>query len=1045
MLKLEKLFIENIKSIKSAEVNFKDLTVVTGVNSSGKSTLIQSILYLAQWFGSSEFISNEDEFYVPYLSIYDRYLVNKNRSYEGLKQDLENPIKLGFKNQNQELNITFSNSSHSGLRVNPENISLKNTGMNNTKIMNRYPELADLTEPIPIKTGPNLDLFIEQYFLGNLYFDLIGPSIFKDMKMVDKDLEPFSTSSLFNFDHDEIAEKRNKDNDKFIKFLKTKRQFDFSQSTNLTNGILKQTDRNFGDSYIVTNSKLLNLFSKRYRQEINSGSLVLKESNFFLQFFISKLPKDIVENTNFGSGIRENEDFLDFSDDLIKDWINSSKRIILKNLINESNLPKPYEVLKAASVQSNEASAENIFFVFQMFIDNIVKKNTKNALIEPLKIPEYIDSYIKDLSIDRKERVDNVTWRRIFDAIDQLEYLAAEVNKQVKDFGTDLVLTAEEIFVSPTTIPLWNRSKSSDLEQLKDDIRNGDKPFISVKYEPDINRYSLIDGYPEFLAYQELGIGAIHVKLISSENNYCLCNNRSWKLNDTDIDRFIDQSNIKNTKTYICPKDEEKVHLGYFARGEDTESADAQRFNTFFLYPQKTKPNSYDEPLDFLYDLFTFLEKHENPKNFVKKYFNFIFEDQSDEFLADEIEILKNYIEKDPDNFPQTNLTENLKLNMEVPDYGFDHKKSRKRPKIQDYYNVKDSQKSIFDFETIDDAKIIIKYLKKLQKSRNSKKPLKSKLSLNSFINKFFDVKVLLYEKTTMHGTLENVYPNPFSEKDGFLNNLSYLSTIRDPDNQNDPVGNYAKLLPIGQNAGGLAEYLTLHGDREVEPFLSPKFKKTGELIRDFDEFAWIQNKSMTLYDAIRLWLEYLGLKDFDFQVINEGTQSRIKFLGGPTSSRYGREITEIGSGIGKILPVIVNCLIAKKGDVVLIEEPETHLHPSAQSYLADFLFAMSSSRQIIIETHSPNIIDRLRFRNIHKSVNYLDEDMRPEVEIIFAELEDSFTAFRQGKINNLGDIEFENTDDSRPWPAGFFDNTDRDLNNILRARKEILMKKRNS
>ena len=60
MLKLEKIFIENIKSIKNAEINFGDLTVVTGVNSSGKSSLIQSILYLAQWYGSAEFMNNED-------------------------------------------------------------------------------------------------------------------------------------------------------------------------------------------------------------------------------------------------------------------------------------------------------------------------------------------------------------------------------------------------------------------------------------------------------------------------------------------------------------------------------------------------------------------------------------------------------------------------------------------------------------------------------------------------------------------------------------------------------------------------------------------------------------------------------------------------------------------------------------------------------------------------------------------------------------------------------------------------------------------------
>ena len=50
MLKLEKIFIENIKSITNAEINFGDLTVVTGVKSSGKSSLIQSILYLAQCY-----------------------------------------------------------------------------------------------------------------------------------------------------------------------------------------------------------------------------------------------------------------------------------------------------------------------------------------------------------------------------------------------------------------------------------------------------------------------------------------------------------------------------------------------------------------------------------------------------------------------------------------------------------------------------------------------------------------------------------------------------------------------------------------------------------------------------------------------------------------------------------------------------------------------------------------------------------------------------------------------------------------------------------
>ena len=67
-----------------------------------------------------------------------------------------------------------------------------------------------------------------------------------------------------------------------------------------------------------------------------------------------------------------------------------------------------------------------------------------------------------------------------------------------------------------------------------------------------------------------------------------------------------------------------------------------------------------------------------------------------------------------------------------------------------------------------------------------------------------FNVNVVLYEKSNMHDSLENIYPNPFSEKDNFLNDMNYLSTIRDPDDQNDPVGNYAKLYQLDKMLEGL-------------------------------------------------------------------------------------------------------------------------------------------------------------------------------------------------------------------------------------------------
>lgn len=1033
MLKIEKIFIENLKSIKSAEVNFGDLTVITGVNSSGKSSLFQSILYLAQWYASAEFINNEDEFYIPHLAIYDRYLVNKNRSYEGLKNNSDLPIKLGFKNQNQELKIQFSNKSYLDLRVNPEIITLQNTEMNRRVEIERFPKLTDFKDS---KNSEEYEIkhFLQKYFLGNIYFDLIGSSIKNDLKVVDSDLEAFSNSSIFNYDLDEILEKRNYGNDKLKKFTKASSQFKDSQTTNLNNGILKLSDRNFGNSYLVSNTKISNLFSERYKQDINTNSLVLKESNFFLQYFLSKLPLDILKNSGQGSGIREEEDFLDPTDSLIRIWKQVSKKIIFQNLLDDlklKNIPEYFEGIIKPS--SNLDSAENIFYLFQKFIFKVINRN---SVINPLDLPNYINDFIYNIEETKKNTADNVRNRLLFDSIDELEYIITDINKEFLKDGSSKSISLKKLDYDNFQIPTWN-STIKAVEDFKKDITSGMRPYISVKKNMKTGKFNVVDGAQAVKAYEQLGYEFINANIID-ERNFCICNNRSWESDDREIDKYIEKSKIDNIKTYICPIDDGKIHLGYFSRGEDTESAQAQKFSTLFIYPEQKnrKYSKFDDPIDFLFDFFAYLEKNQFNQKIVKEFFNFFSEKEVSAVIDNEIFLLSNFIKQETATFSD----ENNEV-LEIPDYGVEFKPSRKKQSTFSYYDSTQDYDSMFDFETIQEAKDAIMTLKRIQRNFNKTKKTKPVEESSRKIESLIDLKVVLFEKRNMHNSLENVYPDPFSEKANFLNDLSYLSTIRDPDDQNDPVGNYSKLLPIGQNAGGLADYLTLYGDREVDPFIAPKFSPSEEPLREYDDLEWIQNDSSTLYNAIKLWLKYLGLKDFDFQVVNEGTQKRIKFKGGVSPSTYGREITEIGSGIGKILPVIVNCLIAKKDQVVLIEEPETHLHPSAQTYLADFLFAMSVSRQIVIETHSPNIIDRLRFRNIHKSVNSIQDSSKPKIEIIFSELENNITTFRHGTIDDLGDIVFENSDDMRPWPTGFFDNTDRDLTNILQARKEIFDK----
>lgn len=70
-----------------------------------------------------------------------------------------------------------------------------------------------------------------------------------------------------------------------------------------------------------------------------------------------------------------------------------------------------------------------------------------------------------------------------------------------------------------------------------------------------------------------------------------------------------------------------------------------------------------------------------------------------------------------------------------------------------------------------------------------------------------------------------------------------------------------------------------------------------------------------------------------------------------------------VGFGYSYVLPVIVGVLLAERGSTVIIENPEAHLHPSAQSRIMEFIIhnAIQSDLQIIVETHSDHVVNGAR------------------------------------------------------------------------------------
>ena len=96
---------------------------------------------------------------------------------------------------------------------------------------------------------------------------------------------------------------------------------------------------------------------------------------------------------------------------------------------------------------------------------------------------------------------------------------------------------------------------------------------------------------------------------------------------------------------------------------------------------------------------------------------------------------------------------------------------------------------------------------------------------------------------------------------------------------------------------------------------------------------------------------------------INYKDADRIELF---LNSHDGKEVfkpVNVGFGYSYVLPVIVAALMAKKGSLLIIENPEAHLHPAAQSRLMKFLIdtTMKKDLQLIVESHSDHVVNGMR------------------------------------------------------------------------------------
>jgi predicted ATPase len=127
------------------------------------------------------------------------------------------------------------------------------------------------------------------------------------------------------------------------------------------------------------------------------------------------------------------------------------------------------------------------------------------------------------------------------------------------------------------------------------------------------------------------------------------------------------------------------------------------------------------------------------------------------------------------------------------------------------------------------------------------------------------------------------------------------------------------------------------------------------------------------------------------------------------------------GFGLSFAQGIVVAGLAARAGTMLVVENPEAHLHPRAQSAIGDFLARVAAGGvQVIVETHSEHVLNGMR-RTIKGGVLGSEQ-----TKILF------FSASQSGTGPVQRSIRISESGELSDWPEGFFDQLEKDLGEIL-------------
>jgi len=249
---------------------------------------------------------------------------------------------------------------------------------------------------------------------------------------------------------------------------------------------------------------------------------------------------------------------------------------------------------------------------------------------------------------------------------------------------------------------------------------------------------------------------------------------------------------------------------------------------------------------------------------------------------------------------------------------------------------------------------------------------------------------------------------------DGFFStSVKYLGPLRDEPKALYPLATTSDPSDVGLRGEFTAAVLDLHKDRPTRYVPTANFA-TPAVKHD--------TTVRSLYAAVTDWLQYLGVAEqVDTRDLGKlGHELKVSVAKGSKL----QDLTHVGVGVSQVLPILVMSLLAEEDTTLIFEQPELHLHPKVQTLLGDFFLSMTFvGKQCLVETHSEYLINRLRFRAASAPA---ERSLLELAKIYFLEKKEGVTAVKEVKINEYGAI--------LDWPEGFFDQSQAEAEEILRA-----------